>query len=185
MCIERGSRHQTGVTLIELVMFIVIISVAVVGILSVMTLTTRQSADPVIRKQVVAIAESLMEEIQLQPFTWCDPEDDNAATVASAAACTVAQGVGPTAGQTRYADPRYNNVGDYHGFSMTGIKALEDGSAITPLNSYNAAVTVTQDAQNGVAAADSLRIDVTVTGPNNETVTLTGYRFRYAPRSVP
>ena len=59
-------RRQAGLSLIELVMFIVIVGVAVAGVLSVMNVTTRHSADPMIRKQAQAIAESLLEEIELQ-----------------------------------------------------------------------------------------------------------------------
>jgi MSHA pilin protein MshD len=49
-------RSQAGLSLIELVMFIVIVGVAVAGVLSVMNVTTRHSADPMIRKQAQAIA---------------------------------------------------------------------------------------------------------------------------------
>src|SRR5574340_819211 len=63
-------RHnQRGVSLVELVMFIVIVSVAVAGILQVMNITNRGSADPLIHKQALAIAESLLEEVELMPFT--------------------------------------------------------------------------------------------------------------------
>ena len=195
MCADRRSRCQHGLSLIELIMFIVIVSVGVVGILSVMNLTTRHSADPMIQKQALAIAESLLEEIELQPFTFCDPEDANAATAtvasvgANGCAATV-QGVTPTSGQKRSVEPRFNNVGDYGGFSMNaptpgGIKSLEDGTVIGGLEQYNATVALTSEATGGVAAADVLRIDVRVTGPGNADITLTGYRFRYAPRAVP
>ena len=62
-------------------MFIVIVGVAAGGILMVFANTTRASADPLIRKQALAIAESLLEEIRLMPFTFCDPDDANASTL--------------------------------------------------------------------------------------------------------
>ncbi|RJX31494.1 MAG: type II secretion system protein [Oxalobacter sp.] len=186
MCAKLHRSRQVGTTLIELILFIVIVSVGVAGILSVMNITTRYSADPMVRKQALAIAESLLEEIMLQPFTFCDPTDPNAATAASAADCTPAlvQGIGATAGQTRYAEPRFNNVGDYHGFSMIGIQRLEDGAAIGGLGAYNANVAITAETL-GAPAADCLRIAVTVTAPAAESITLDGYRCRYAPRAVP
>src|SRR5487761_2063455 len=52
---------QRGVSLIELIMFIVIISSALVGILSVMNIVSKNNADPVMHKQALAIAESLLE----------------------------------------------------------------------------------------------------------------------------
>eukprot|EP01034_Spumella_vulgaris_P031805 gene31805-39287_t len=61
--------------MIELIIFIVIVGVAVVGILQVLTLNTRSSADPARRKQAMAIAEGLMEEVRQAAFTWCDFSD--------------------------------------------------------------------------------------------------------------
>ena len=60
-------------------MFIVIVSAAVAGIIGVIDVTTRSSADPMIHKQALAIAEAVLEEVQLQPFTYCDPDDPGAA----------------------------------------------------------------------------------------------------------
>ena len=180
---------QSGISLIELIMFIVIVSLAVVGILSVMNVTTKASADPMIRKQALAIAESLLEEIELQPFTFCDPDDANVLTATTAAlgaggCATTVQGMAPTPGETRYVEPRFDNVGDYHGFSMVGIRDIQNGS-VSGLGTFTANVTMVQDGVRFSLAADAvLRIDVNVvSGPYD--VTLTGYRFRYAPRSVP
>ena len=50
------------------------------------------------------------------------------------------------------------------------------------LNGYTAAVAIDEKAINGMTAADSLSITVTVTGPLNTTVVLEGYRTRYTPR---
>ena len=77
--------RQRGISLVELIMFIVIISVALTGILLVMNQTTAHSADPMIRKQALAIAESILEEVELMPFTYCDPDDPNAASAVTAA----------------------------------------------------------------------------------------------------
>ena len=199
MSTDRGSLRQRGLTLIELVMFILIVGVAVAGILSVITYTTRHSADPMIQKQALAVAESLLEEIVLQPFTYCDPNDANATTATVAAVqaggcATTVQGLGPfPATESRFsADDPFDNVGDYGGggsgvagFTMNGIRDLTN-TAIGGLEQYNAMVTVSDDLRGGVAAAgDVLRIDVRVTGPGSTDITLTGYRFRYAPRAVP
>ena len=68
-------------------MFIVIVGVAIAGILSVFNVNAQHSWDPAERKQMLAIAESLLEEVELMPFTYCDPNDDNVLTAASAAGC--------------------------------------------------------------------------------------------------
>lgn len=184
MCIKFNHK-QKGISLVELVMFIVIVSLGIVGILSVMNVTSKSSADPLQRKQAIAVAESLLEEIELQAFTFCDPDDPNASAATSAATCTTPQGLGPTAGETRYTNPRFDNVGDYDGFSMTGgIRDIFNAS-ISGLENFNATVTMAQDgAIFSLPAGDVLRVDVRVTsGPTD--VTISGYRFRYAPRAVP
>ena len=91
------ARRQLGVTLVELVVFMVIVSVALVGVLKVLDITNRGSADPLVRKQALSIAESLLLEIQQQPFTFCDPDDASISTATSAADCTNPQDKGGAA----------------------------------------------------------------------------------------
>jgi len=54
-------------------MFIVIMTIGLLGILSVMDLTVQHSADPMVRKQAAALADSVMEEILLMAFVDPDP----------------------------------------------------------------------------------------------------------------
>ena len=188
---RKFTRNQTGVSLIELVMFIVIVSVGIVGILSVMNITTQASADPMLRKQTLSIAESLLEEIQLQPFTFCDPDDANVTTATGAfigvgGCATTLEGMGPE-GETRYAVPLLDNVNDYHNFNLPAPPGIRDitGANIAGLAGYSAAVTVAPTALDTIPTADSLLITVTVTPPSGaaDNVVLSGYRTRYAPRS--
>ena len=181
--------NQHGISLIELIMFIVIVSVALAGILLVMNVTTKSSADPLIHKQALAIAESLLEEIELMPFTWCDPNDVNAASAVSAASCSagLSQDVitGPVpAGATRYsAGTPYNNVADYSTFSMNPILDITGGG--TGLSNYTASVSMTRIGGApflaGAGNDAALLITVTVTGPDGVPVQLDGIRTRYSP----
>ena len=196
MCTKYGNykswlSRPSGLTLVELIMFIVIVGVGIAGILLVLNRATQTSADPVVRKQALAIAESLLEEIELMPFTYCDPDDPAATTAASPAGCATAEGTSPTPGETRYsAITPFDNVGDYGSFTMnSGIQDITNNT-ISGLNSYSASVSVVQESlgTGGAAilpATESLRITVTVTGPGNTTVTLDSYRTRYAPNATP
>lgn len=67
MCAERH-RQQHGFTLIELVMFIVIVGVGLAGVLGALNITVKSSADPLAPKQALAIAEGVLEEITLKAF---------------------------------------------------------------------------------------------------------------------
>lgn len=185
MCNMRPDRSR-GVTLIELIVFIVIVGVALAGLFAAFNTMTAASADPQVRKQVLAIAESLMEEVQLMPFTFCDPDDPAAATATSTAGCATIEGMGVEGGETRYsAITRFDNVSDYHGFAMAGGIQDITNTTITGLGAYSASVTVTQAGLGGIAAADALLISITVTGPGGVSTTLEGYRTRYAPNTLP
>jgi MSHA pilin protein MshD len=180
MCIER---HQRGLTLIELIVFIVIVGVALAGVLTVLDHTVRHSADPMIRKQALAIAEAMMEEALAQPFTWCDPDDAVAETAAGTGGCTVPEviGVETVAGSTDTRPSNtspFDNVSDYHNLSTT-TNIAGGGTAV-----YTASVAVEEVALNGIAASDALRITVTVTAPG-ETIELQGYRTRHSPNLLP
>jgi MSHA pilin protein MshD len=198
----------------ELIVFIIIVGVAMAGIFSAFNTMTAASADPQVRKQILAIAESLLAEVQLMPFTYCDPEDINATTATeatqgagvsepgkcalppevAAALTTDPSTAEATEGRYPSAALPFDNVNDYHRFSMTsGIRDLND-NPIGGLDAYSASITVTQaglgpasDAIAGdtIPAAAALKISVTVTGPGNVSITLDGYRTRYAPNTLP
>lgn len=175
--------NERGLSLIELLVFIVVVGVAVTGVLTVYSQTARSSADPMVRKQVVAIAESLLEEVLAKPYTYCDPDDVDVETASSAAGCaSTSEAIGPETGETRYSNVTpFDNVNDYHGFSMTGIRDLT-GTSVVGLGAYSATVQVqSAGAFNGIPAGETLLATVAVNGPGNFSISLSGYRTRYAP----
>jgi len=186
-----------GMSLIEVVIFIVVLGIGIAGTVALFNQLTRSSVDPMVRKQALAIASSLLEEIELKSFTYCDPDDPAVYTAASTAGCATVQGIVPTAGETRYSGTtRYDNVGDYGGFCMgPGAPACTDvvirtadGTNLAALANYRVAVTIAAISGGAELPAvadvnDALRITVTVTHPTGVTVSLQGYRLRYAPNS--
>jgi len=184
-------RRAAGVSLIEVVVFIVVLGVGLAGILALYNQLTVASVDPMVRKQALAVAASLLEEIQLRGFTYCDPDDPDVHTATSTADCAttppdIVEAIGPEAGETRYADPRFDNVNDYHGFAMAGAVISDvTNTVIAGLDAYAVSVAVAEIALGELpdvaSTADALRITVTVTGPAGVSVSLQGYRLRYAP----
>lgn len=161
---------QVGFTLIELIIFIVVVSAGLAGILSVMNTTVKSSADPMLRKQALAIAESLLEEILLKDY--CDPD-------------TVVAGSPPTCGAPTVEATRnlFDNVDDYNGYSTTGGIVDLTGTAVAGLTQYNispavsvALVTAAESSQ--LNAVGAKKVTVSVTGPQ-VTISLTGYRANY------
>lgn len=150
---------QRGVTLIELIVFIIIITVGLVGILGVMNATTRASADPLVRKQAVAMAEAVLDEVL--SMNYCDPNLVPPNCVVSREA---ARGL-------------YDDIADYDGLTIAGNVTL-GSDPIAALAGYNATIVVAPAAVvSGVAMR---RIEVTVIG-GNEAVTLFGYRAANLP----
>lgn len=155
--------RQRGVSLIELIVFIVVVSIGLVGIMSVLILTSEKSSDPMVRKQAIAVAEAMLEEVLLKNF-------------ASACPPSLTCGVNTPADR-----PNYTSVDHYNGWNQTGVKSLADptGPDIVGLENYNVTVTVAGTADlTGIGAGDAKRIDVAVTGLG-EAFALTGYRTDY------
>lgn len=215
MSIDRPPRRCRGMTFIELIMFIVIVSVGLAGLLSALNVSVRSSADPMIRKQMLSIAEALLEEVELQPFTYCDPTDATWSTATSATTgsppttCTATvQGLAATGGQTRIsAATPFNNVGDYAGASGDGGGATGLGDATHPimdpsgtvpaLTGYTASIAVAPAALGGIGSAacaspsdcsglNAVLITVTVSRiGGGDSLTVEGYRTRYWPNDQP
>lgn len=150
--------REGGASLVELLVFIIVVGVAVAGVLSVMNITTAKSADPLVRKQALAIAEGMLDEILLHDFS--NPAG------------------GFTGPATPANRPNFDDVSDYDGYASNGVYDLT-GTPVPGLAAYQVAVTVVPESFGGIPAASAKRITVTVTAPGGEIVTLSGYRTDY------
>lgn len=153
------SQETQGFTLVELIIAIVIISVALTGTLITISLTSKYSADPMTNRQASAIAQAYMDEILTKSFPPSFP-------------CAAPPGGGRSV---------YTSVCDYQGLSDTGAHD-QYGNAITGLSSYNVAVNI-----DGTTAAlgtltpgtQVVRVDVTVTRKLMPTLIVSAYRTKY------
>ena len=154
-CAVSCAPGQSGFSLIELIICIVILSIALTGVMSAITYANLYSGDPVRRQQAVTLAQAKMEEVLLRNFydsdvpgTACPPNDG-------------------------FLD----NVCDYNGYTETPSAPL-NGYTITvsvvDTDDLGAGATQITGASNAV-----LRVDVTVTYDPGETVTLSAYRTSY------
>ncbi|OEU62108.1 MAG: pilus assembly protein MshD [Desulfuromonadales bacterium C00003094] len=146
--------ENQGFTLIELVISIVVVSVALGGVLMAINYTVGHSADPMLQHQAVAIAESYMEEILLKPFA--DPD-----------------GVDAEIGRVQFDD-----IDDYNNLVDIGARDQAD-KLIGGLENYTVNVTVVGTPLNGIGAANSLQITVTVSHPVGFNMRLSGFRTNY------
>jgi MSHA pilin protein MshD len=204
------SRSARGFSLIEVVVFIIVMGIALVGMAVLYDRVTSASVDPVVRKQALAIASSMLEEVELRAFTFCDPDDANVYTATGPPAvgvvtgCATQEGIGIEGAETRYGNSgpgflRFDNVSDYNGFCMgPGLPACTDTVITTAANvtipelaAYRVDVVVAQitageldGGASTVAATEGLRVTVTAKHvTTGTTVSVQGYRVRYAPNS--
>jgi MSHA pilin protein MshD len=147
-------RSQAGFTLIEMIIAIVILGIGLAGVAVAFSVAIGRSADPVINQQLLAIAEEMIEEIQLKPY----------ATAANSAPAGCARDT-------------YNDVSDYNGYTSSGQICTVDGVAVSALSGYSLSVGVATATLSGVAAAK--RITVTVTR-GSQSLTLVGWRTDFA-----
>ena len=152
-------RAVRGFTLVELTFFLVVLALGLAGILAVSTEAVLHSADPQARKQAVAIAESLMEEILLKAF---------ARPPGSVAVACCGAG---------WSRAQADTVSDYNGYTSAAITD-QAGAAVPGLARYSVAppvAVIDANLLNGVVAR---RVTVSITGPAGVT-TLVGYRTDY------
>lgn len=143
---------QQGVTLVELIISIVIISTALAGVLGLINVTVLHSANPIMQQQAIAIAEAYIEEITALPII--DPDGSNA-------------------GENRAT---FDNVDDYHGLSDTGVTD-QTGNALTALSDYTVDVDIHLQTINGLANMRVITVNVSRIG--TLPITLTAYRAPY------
>lgn len=197
--------RSAGLSLIEMVIFIIVLGIGFSALILLYNQVTQSSVDPVVRKQVLALATSMLEEVQLRGFSYCDPGDTNvytasAATIGPGGCAATLENLGPESTETRLGrDPvtglptdQFDNVNDYHGFAMSGSNPTDParirdmaGSDVSGLNGYSVAVSIQEAGSDftDVGNTEALRITVTAAGPGNISVSLQGYRLRYAPNS--
>lgn len=123
-------RAHRGFTLVEVIIFIVVVGAALAGILAVSNNAVKSSADPMVRKQAMALADSILEEILQKEFA--DPDVDGETTRAT-----------------------MDNVADYNGKTKalftdwpTSLGAYDVSIAVTPatlgtIGALRVVVTVT------------------------------------------
>lgn len=142
-------RAQAGVSLVELIVFIVVVSIALLALTAVFQNSVKNNVDPLIRVRSLEAAQSLLDEIVALKYDAATPSGGvPACGVTGSLACT----------NTPEAD--LNDADDYSGFSDT------------PYPNYIRVVAVT-------TANNRKLIQVSVTSPLGETITLAAERANF------
>ena len=152
---------EYGASLIELVMFMTIIGIALAGVVLAMNQTIAHGADVLLHKQALTVAESMLEEIEMQGI--------------SGGSCTGTLGANaPRSG--------VSTVCDYKGYSTTaGILDYASNAPVSGLGNYNVAppIEVVAAALGNIPAGSAVMITVHVTDPVGKVFDATGFRTNY------
>ncbi len=200
--------RQNGFTLIETVIFILVLAIGLVGIVNLTTTATKESGTPLVRERTLAIAHAYMDEIISKRWDENTPlgggcvdtdivNPTDSCTLYCAAltnfqcvrskcrfaagSCQAANTVSPALAAEEGAGNRiiWDDVDDYSAYG--GAPETIDGTPIAAYAGYTTLVTITQTgaAWNGIPAADVRRIQVDVSNPLGETLTLVAYRVNF------
>ena len=149
---RKSPKCQSGMTLIDLVLAIVILCVGLTGVMVAFSTVVKSSADPMIHKQMLAIAEEMIEEVSLKSYT------------------PIANG----APKNACARNTFNDIDDYDGYHSDSICDI-DGNGV--LTGYAVQVTVVTGTLQGVTAAQKITVMVS---HGTESFSLVGWRTGYA-----
>ena len=166
MLLMRRASSQRGFTLVELIVTMVVVSIAVLGISYALSFAFSRQSDGLWQAKAVALAESYIEEIMARRFDEVTPLGGVPPCSTATTPCSAT--LGPE-GETR-AD--YDDVDDYHG--VDDLPPLDaDGNVRADYPGFRVQVDVAyatpaQTAAFGLnAASDAKLVTVTVTPPGS------------------
>lgn len=123
-------KNEAGISLIEMIIFILVVAVAFTGIMMATLNTTLHSADSMIRIRTVELSQSLLEEIYLKAYDHTSPVGGGCVQFSDAAKTRCTSGITPTSdpdiptvlgaeeGQANRVN--FNDVDDFHDLAYCG-----------------------------------------------------------------
>ncbi|MDK2778818.1 MAG: prepilin-type N-terminal cleavage/methylation domain-containing protein [Pseudomonadota bacterium] len=159
-------RNRKGFTLVELIIVILLISLAAVASLKAFSVLAGRSSEALIQSRTLDLAQLYLDEILaarfdeqtgnggVPPYTGCRITDD---------------------GESRSA---YDDVDDYNAISNEP-PALINQELASVYNGYRVTVRVSCDNSVGVNTAGAKRIDLTITAVDGSVSRFTAYRGNF------
>ena len=158
---------HTGATLVELVITIVIISVAIAGVVGSFSLIAGRSADPLNQTRAVTLAQLYMDEILARKY---DDQTPQGGVPRYSGACTIGG-----EGESRST---FDDVDDYH--NLSGPPTTATGASLSGYAGFTVSVTVAcAGADVGLPASEAKRIELAIVAPGNQSFVFSAYRANF------
>lgn len=175
---KANSLHQAGVTLVELVISIIILSIAMVALMNAFSVSMLNSADPLWRNKTLKLAQSYLDEILAKNYDHTTPV--GGMPYVETPDCT---NLGPDGLEDRES---FNDVDDYDDIDNevpTSLIASLDSS----YNAYRVSVEVVcvgdqvgaVDKDNGADSDQAKKITVTITPPGQDAIPFAAYKGNF------
>lgn len=185
-------RNLRGFTLIETVLFIIIVGIAVAAIGTQFATNVSRSHEPVLRQRALAVATAYMDEILRKRWNENTPPGGGCVDTTSGSCTggptvsspTIGNEIGESGTCPSGAHDRvnYDDVDDYNALSAGERPTESSGCSDMPgYENFTVTVSVTQpDAPwEGISNLDVRKIDVSVDTPDGQTIALSAYRINY------
>ncbi len=170
-------RQQTGFTLVETIIVIVLVGAMMAGMTSLFMSSVGNSHRPFLRQKALAVINAFMDEISHKRWNEATPLGGGCVnTGASCATGPVAIAIGSD-GELRAT---YDDIDDYHGLSQSPPQD-SSGTDMPGYAGYTVTVSVVQPGANwnSIAAEDVRLITVSVTSSSNESIEISAYRVNF------
>ncbi len=169
--------RQAGFTLVELIVFIVVVGLAVTGVVLVINRTVTQAPQALIQTRALEIAQAYLDEIATRRYDEntgqggvprCDSSDPGAQPCSNV--------LGPE-GETRAT---FDDVDDYHGLDDSPPVDVA-GNPFPGYDSYRVQVSVVYAGTELGLASDRLakRVTLTITTPLGNIIPVSFYRGNF------
>lgn len=171
-------RNQKGVTLVELVMSIIILSIAMIALMNAFSVSMLGSADPLWRNKTLKLAQLYLDEIQAKNYDHNTPVGGMPFVAAPSCAS-----LGADAGEVRAT---YNDVDDYDDINnevpVSLIAALDSSYSDYRISVEVVCVGDEVGAVNGLNAPDSnhaKKITVIITPPGQSAISFAAFKGNF------
>jgi len=165
-----NKRHKNnrvkGVTLIELIVFILVISLSLGALVMVFNQAANNSVDPVVRVRLLEIAQSHLDQVMARKYDESTPTGGIPACGTEGTSCA---GIGLDGGEDLAVVGSLDDVDDFNNY------------AATPITGYSISIAVSlAGTELGLGAnGDAKRITTTATSTTGASVVLTAYRTNF------
>ena len=179
----KSIKLQQAFTLVELVVGMMVISIAFVLLSTMLYPQAERSADTLHRVRSAELAHSILNEIWGKRYDQntnanggvpaCGATENTLLGLPAGKPCTIEDNLGPDAGESRND---YNDVDDYDGLNINSPMLNTSGTYAERYNNYSLAVSVEY---NNPANLNTKLVTINVTTPNGEVITYNAIRSNY------